>query len=420
MSGRRVRLVLAMAVGAATGIALPASPALAACAQAPAPGVPIPDGAPRDPLLDRLDLDRSWLFTSGEGVTVGVVDTGVDAGHPKLSGAVDAGSTVTPQQAPADATLTTGGGEDCQGHGTAVAGIIAGREQADDDRVAGIAPGARLWPVRLDGEISQLPPQAIAQGIVDAADHATVINLSFARPADDPAIRAAVEYAVSRDVVVVAAAGNESSAGGHGQAWYPAAYDGVLAVTAVDAEGAPLDESNAGDWVDIAAPGSELTVPARGGGYLSVTGTSFAAAVVSGVAALVRARFPSLTAAEVGARITSTAVPPGSGPTDVRVGSGVVDPYAALTYSPDGLPAAAGPSVTAGAVRLGETISGPAPDDPRLGTALRWAGVLLLAAVAALVAGVATRAGLRRRWRAGADPPAEPAPTPTPSTVDLV
>lgn len=392
MTARGVRLVLVLAVGAATaGIAVSASPAAAACAQAPAPGVPIPDGAPRDPLLDRLDLDRSWLFTRGDGVTVGVVDTGVDATHPKLSGVVDAGSTVTAQLAPADATLTPGGGEDCHGHGTAVAGIVAGSERADDDRVAGIAPGARLWPVRLDGEIGKLPPQAIAQGIVDAADHATVINLSFARPADDPAIRAAVEYAVSRDVLVVAAAGNESSAeGGSGQTWYPAAYDGVFAVAAVDAEGAPLDESNAGSWVDIAAPGEDLMVPALGGGYLSVTGTSFAAAVVSGVAALVRARFPSLTAAEVGARITRTAVPPGSGTADERVGSGVVDPYAALTYSPAGL-AAAGPAAGPGSVRLGETVSGPAPDDPRLATALRWAGVLLLAAVAALVTGVVRR-----------------------------
>ena len=126
-----------------------------------------------------------------------------------------------------------------------------------------------------------------------------MLNLSFAVPVDNPLIRDAVRYALAKDVVVVAAAGNESRSE-PGLTWYPAAYDGVLAVASVDPAGQPADDSNRGAWVDVGAPGVNLvSLSAGGDGFVSVSGTSFATAVASGVAALVRARFPGLTGPQV-------------------------------------------------------------------------------------------------------------------------
>ncbi len=186
-----------------------------------------------------------------------------------------------------------------------------------------------------------------------------MLNLSFAVGVDEPAIRKAVQYAVDRDVVVVAAAGNEARSQ-PGLTWYPAAYDGVLAVAGVDAAGQASAESNRGAWVDVAAPGEGLTAPSAGGaGFVAVKGTSFATAVVSGVAALVRARYPDMPAAEVVRRIEATAVS-ATGGRDERTGAGIVDPYLALTGE-----AVAPPAPQAGdATRIdgpGRTRSGACP-----------------------------------------------------------
>jgi len=406
-----MRRVIALAVLAATiGPAAAIAPAQAAptisaspCPQAPHAGVPLPRLAPRDPLIAQLGLDHAWPLSTGAGVTVGVVDTGVDPRSPKLAGAVDRGESLTAVDTPAVYRVSPGGTTDCDGHGTAVAAIVAGRVAAGDDRAAGVAPSARIYPVAVQGDFAQAPAALVGQAIREAADHASVINLSFARPSNDPDVAAAIKYALARNVVVVAAAGNEGAA--QTQTWYPAAYPGVLAVAAVGPSGQPLDASNKGAWISVAAPGQTLTaVPAGGRGYVTVSGTSFAAAIVSGTAALIRSRFPSLTAQQVVARIVATAVPPGDGPRDDQVGAGVVDPFAALTAELG--PAAGGQS--AGSVpivpsrRSGHGKNSTAVD--------AWAGGIVAAAVLAALGAISVRVGARRRWTpgrlAGPDAPA--------------
>jgi subtilisin family serine protease len=268
--------------------------------------------------------------------------------------------------------------------------------------VLGIAPNATIAPVRFDGSLAQAPTEMIAAAIRAGADRGGVLNLSFAVGVDEPAIRRAVQYAIDRDVVVVAAAGNEGRSQ-PGLTWYPAAYDGVLAVASVDAAGQPSAESNRGPWVGVAAPGEGLTAPSSGGeGFVSVKGTSFATAVVSGVAALVRARFPDMPATEVVQRIEATAVSP-TGGRDERTGAGIVDPYLAVTAETTGATAA---PQAAGAVQLA-----PVPTDPPLLTAgeaaaAAVAGILLGCAAVATVAGLSARRVAARRERRGRDGPA--------------
>ena len=402
---RRIAVVLALVLALSGLTALTAPLAHAACRQPAGPGAPLPAAAGQEPLINRLGLRRVWELTKGRGVTVSVVDSGVDARHPKLAGAVEP---------PVDfrATLAGGGfeqargtGDDCENHGTPIAGIIAGRA-ADDERVLGVAPEARIAPVRFDGSLAQAPTEMIAAAIRAGADRGGVLNLSFAVGVNEPAIEKAVQYAVDRDVVVVAAAGNEGRSQ-PGLTWYPAAYDGVLAVAGVDAAGQPAPESNRGAWVDIAAPGEGLTAPSSGGeGFVAVKGTSFATAVVSGVAALVRARFPDMPADEVVRRIEATAVSP-SGGRDERTGAGIVDPYLAVTAETAGAAVAPPAGETpAGAIRVAPVPQVPPLLTPGEATAAAVAAILLACAAVATVAGLSARRIAARRERRGRDGPA--------------
>jgi type VII secretion-associated serine protease mycosin len=403
-----------LAAPAAVSLAAPAAVSLAApaaisapspCQQAPSPGAPIPPLAPRDPLITRLGLDQTWALSTGAGITVGVVDTGVDPASPKLTGAVQLGATFRVTDDARGYTSAPDGRVDCDGHGTEVAGLIAGRTSAGDDRVSGIAPGAAIYPVAIQGDIGQAPAALIAAAIRDAAAHANVLNLSFAQSTDSPAIAAAIRYAQARDVVVVAAAANETgtAASGGAATWYPAAYPGVLAVTSIGASGQPTGNGARGDWISLAAPGEQLTTESRGGhGFVTVSGTSFATAVVSGTAALLRARFPSMPAAQVVARLERTAVPPGNGSRNDTVGYGTVNPFAALTATD--VPAAGTQPHPAGTVPVlaahvagGASSSGPA----LAGTLALLAGALLVG-----LGTLSVRGGRRRGWRAGALPAA--------------
>jgi type VII secretion-associated serine protease mycosin len=403
---RSAAAVLAL-VTAFSGLTVLVAPAaLAACPTLITAGPPLPATAGQDPLIQRMGLRRAWELSTGAGVTVSVVDSGVDFRHPKLAGAVDP---------PADFLSTDGttfetrpgGPEDCVGHGTAIAGIIAARS-AGDDRVLGVAPGARIAPFRFEGDIANAPLAMIAAAIRAAADHSKVMDLSFTAK-HDPRIHDAIRYALSRDVVVVAAAGNENQSN-PGVTSYPAAYPGVLAVASVDADGRPSAESNRGSWVGIAAPGQELTTLASGGGgYTVVTGTSFATAVVAGTAALVRAKFPNLSAAEVVARLEDTAVSPGEGRDDAT-GAGIVDPFAALSAVGATAPtvptvsatAAAGPAVTGDAVRVLPVPVAEPPLTPVGTIALAATTIMLVAAGIAAAAGMTRRRSAARRGVAGA------------------
>jgi membrane-anchored mycosin MYCP len=405
-----VLLTLLMALGGLGAVCAP--PAWAACSRPVPPGAALPAAFGQDPLIDRLGLRRVWELSTGRGVTVAVVDSGVDARHPKLAGAVAAPLDFRPSfTTAAGFEVAAGTGEDCENHGTPIAGLIAARA-AGDERIMGVAPDATIAPVRFDGALENAPATMIADAIKAGADRGRVLNLSFAVPVDNPTIRAAVQYALAKDVVVVAAAGNERQSQ-PGLTWYPAAYDGVLAVASVDRAGQPAQDSNRGDWVDIGAPGVGLvSLSAGGDGFVSVNGTSFATAVASGVAALVRARFPGLTGPEVVARIESSAVSL-TGGRDERTGAGIVDAYRALTDVSGAAPAPGRPGGEAVRVL-------PVPRQPPLlaGTAelvTAATGVLLAVAAVVAVAGLGGRRIAARRHGGGPEPPAERPVEPVPA-----
>jgi len=302
--------------------------------------------------LKGLALQQAWKFTRGSGQTVAVIDTGV-ARHRLLPHLVPGG----------DYVYTADGTDDCDGHGTLVAGIIGAEPDSDGSTFSGIAPDATIVSIRQSSNKFRATDDPSGSGFGDvdtlasavrtAADMgATVINVSSvaclptASGLDDRPLGAALAYAVDvKNVVVVAAAGN---VGGPGQCpeqnpatdparpgqpdWdrvsvvvSPAWYDEyVLTVGSVDSKGAPSSFSLAGPWVDVAAPGEGIvSLDPDGEGLVSslptsgdplpISGTSYAAPVVSGIVALVRSRSPELTARQVMRRIEETAQRPAAG-----------------------------------------------------------------------------------------------------------
>lgn len=342
---------------------------------------------------ERLQLSEVHRLATGAGQVVAVIDTGV-APHPRLGSRLRGGGDY----------LTGGDGRsDCDGHGTAVAGIIAASEGGrDDGGVEGIAPDARVLAIRQSSPSFQVPDgdgtfrpagdvHTLAEAIVLAVrSGATVINISEAvcLPTDQAgvqgaSIQAALRLAARSDVVVVAAAGNAGvgSCAPAGQepadqvalpGWYG---DDILAVGAVGPDDAPAEFTVPGPWVDVAAPGTGLRSLAVGGGTTGagVDGTSFAAPWVSGLAALLRERFPKLSAAQIADRILATARRP-SGERSTLLGRGVIDPVAALTavpdvVSPDPLPREA-PVALPGTAPRPTTSSDDLPVEPAAGALL--------------------------------------------------
>nr|WP_156744433.1 type VII secretion-associated serine protease mycosin [Mycobacterium sp. E740] len=372
--------------------------------------------------LDDLDLPSVWRLTRGAGQTVAVIDTGV-ARHRLLPHLVPGGDFVS----------SSDGTEDCDGHGTIVAGIIgatADRETAN--RFSGVAPDAAIVGIRQSSNKFRAADNTTGSGFGDvdtlaravrtAADMgATVINIStvacVAADAvlDDRALGAALAYAVDvKNVVVVAAAGNVGAPGQcrdqnpthpgrpdwddvkvvASPAWYD---DYVLTVGSIAPDGRPSDFSLAGPWVDVAAAGEKVISLDRDGeglvaktatsaGEQPIAGTSYAAPVVAGLVALVRARSPQLTARQVMRRIEETARHPAAG-WDPVVGHGVVDVLGAVTGGPrpiekaDRVTAVAFPASTA-------------PDQRPALIALRGAAICL-----AVILAVAATTLCRRRLR---------------------
>lgn len=373
-------------------------------------------------------LPEIWRLTRGAGQTVAVIDTGVSR-HRLLPHLVPGGDYVS----------TGDGTQDCDGHGTVVAGIIgAAPVSGDNDAFSGIAPDATIIGIRQSSTKFRAVDDVAGSGFGDvdtlamavrtAADMgATVINVSSVAclPArdllDDRTLGAALWYAVDvKNAVVVAAAGN---VGGHGQCpdqnpaadparpgrpnWAdvnvvvsPAWYDEyVLTVGSVNRDGDPSEFSLAGPWVDVAAPGEDVVSLDSDGeglidalpttaGRVAISGTSYAAPVVSGLVALLRARSPELTARQVMQRIEDSAVPPPAG-WDPVVGNGVVDAVAAVTGGPPRPPRDRRPARV-------EADSAPAPPDRR---SERTAAAAAAACVAVSIAAVAilSTARLRRR-----------------------
>ncbi|MGC4745478.1 type VII secretion-associated serine protease mycosin [Micromonospora sp. DT201] len=326
-TGRATRSVLSGALAALLGAALVApAPARAApptCGPAGEEGLAaMPWG------LRRLEPSSAWPLSRGAGMTVAVIDSGVSAVHPLLAGQVLEGrdfSDLPPNHGQCDLI----------GHGTMIAGIIAGREGTGVP-FSGVAPAARILPIRVlpdlkDTNDLQLPVQ-IAAAIDWAVEQgADVINLSLTT-IPLPELTAAVERALAKRVVLVAAAGNRTE-DSQNRPGYPAAYPGVIAVGGVDEQGGHVGTSISGDYVDIAAPGLNIIGPApRGSGYRAEPngGTSFAAAYVSGVAALVRSAYPNLNPQQVAERLERTADNPPEGHNG-DIGYGVVNPYRAVS-----------------------------------------------------------------------------------------
>ena len=281
-------------------------------------------GIPDDPLFSwewpavRINTVESWGVTLGSpGAPVAVIDSGVDASHPDLQGQVLPGyDFVNDDDDPSDDN----------GHGTAMAGIIAA--QADNGiGIAGIAPASRVLPVKVLDATGSGYYSTLAEGILYAVDHgAKVVNLSLTGPAPSSVLQSAIDYARAHDVIVVAAAGNTANS----TPAYPAAYDGVVAVTASDYDDQHAWFSSYGSWASLAAPGTGVMSTKMGGGYGGVSGTSPATALTSGAFALLRSADPSLSAADAVTRMTANAVDLGTDGWDPYFGFGRVDAYAAL------------------------------------------------------------------------------------------
>jgi type VII secretion-associated serine protease mycosin len=269
--------------------------------------------------LSTLRIAQAQAISTGKGVTVAVVDTGVDGRHVDLAGNVLQG---------ADFTSPSGGNgwTDQDGHGTGIASLVAGHGHGSGDGAVGVAPTAKVLPVRrsiTDG----LDRGEIASAIRWAAAHGVrVVNLSLST-GDTPAIRQAIDYALRQDVVIVAAVGLP---GGLGRIPAPARIPGVVAVSGVDKTG-NIAVSASGPEVAIAAPATDIPHATTNGGYGLATGTSAATAIVSGVVALIRARYPDLDAANVINRLIQTADDKGPPGRDQQYGFGIVNPVRALT-----------------------------------------------------------------------------------------
>lgn len=358
--------------------------------------------------LQRVLLDELWQDTKGKGVRVAVIDTGVDDVNPQLRTAVDAKAgkdfLKPDKENPGfgdELRGKTDGTVDEVGHGTKVAGIIAARPRSGTGFV-GLAPEATIIPIRQNDEKNSGKSDTMALAIDWAvAKGADVINISQdttqTLDADSPMGRS-IAKAISKKIVVVASAGNDGM-DGKLKTTYPAAFPGVLAVASSDRNNERAAFSQSGTFVGVAAPGVDIVSTVPGGGQCVDNGTSFSAPYVAGVAALLRAKYPEWSAAQIVTRIEQTAVRSVNG-RDNHVGWGVVDPVRALADTPGTPPSTPTPdpgppkppAPEPARLALSET---PQERSERLATyALGIGGVLV-----AVVAGAATviRDSRRRR-----------------------
>ncbi|WP_406078548.1 type VII secretion-associated serine protease mycosin [Micromonospora sp. NBC_00858] len=272
--------------------------------------------------LDELKIAQVHKISTGRGVVVAVLDSGVDATHPDLRGQVLPGGR--------SYGASGDGRVDEDGHGTHMAGIIAATN-ASRDGVDGIAPGAKILPIKLRAGTGGNAADAVALGIRMAVDGgAKVINLSQGAPGAASADEeSAIRYALDRDVVVVAAAGN--TAKGSTDVDSPANVPGVVAVTGTTRGGNFWSGSVQGPAAVIAAPGDGIYNVGPDHGYGWGDGTSDSTAIVSGLVALIRAKYPDLDAANVINRIIQTSRDAGPSGRDPQYGFGRIDPVTALS-----------------------------------------------------------------------------------------
>lgn len=355
------------------------------------------------PALSRLAASRSWTVSTGRGVVVAVVDSGVAATNAHFPrGSVLAGKSFVGGKATTDET----------GHGTAIAGIIAARDLGEKSGVVGLAKGATILPVKITGGESpgdeeQQRSANLARGISYAVSAgADVINLSLSTTSNRPDVRAAVASAVKAGIVVVASAGNRGQAADVKDGLrYPAANPGVIGVTATDGRDVVTESSIHGPQVDLAAPGDDVITTFRAWGDCvfsqETQSSSYATAYVSAAAALLRQRFPSASPAEIAYRLEATASRGSRTTRDDVSGWGVVQPFEAMTAVLDDT--VAGPVAPGAKPRVT-----PPPEvsmidltparDPRAGD--RATVLWLLLGAGASVLGLAMTRMLRRSARA--------------------
>jgi membrane-anchored mycosin MYCP len=337
----------------------------------------------------RLSPERVWPMTRGAGVTVAVIDTGVDASAPQLRGRVFPGVDVVNGGGRAD--------DDCFGHGTFVAGII-GADKQRGTGLAGVAPEVRILPIRQANSSSDGTALGMARGIVDAVDGgADVINISASSFFPSKALQDAVDYATANDTLIVTAASNEAEAGNPKA--YPAAYPQVIAVGAIGRDGKRTDFSETGDFLSVVAPGQDIAgLSRKGSGHVQDSGTSYAAPFVAGVAALVRAYHPDLSAAQVKRRLELTADHPGTTLPDPAMGWGVVNPYAAVTTD---LPEERGVIAEAPDPAPIAPLAKQVPDTWARDNAMTFGALAGVAALIIIGLAVVLPRGARRGWQAG-------------------
>ncbi|MFC4106797.1 S8 family serine peptidase [Micromonospora zhanjiangensis] len=259
--------------------------------------------------MSHLKVTEAHRISKGGGSTVAVIDTGVDP-HSDLQGRLLPGTETFPNG-------TGDGRRDIDGHGTAMAGLVSG-----------IAPEAKILPVRYTEKKQTSDPSSLSKAVEWATVRKVrVINLSLGGglgPNDLSAIRAAL----AADIVIVAAAGNRPQDYG---VTYPAALDGVVATGATDQSGERAAISVSGKQIVIVAPGANICSTDIGGKYRTSSGTSDSTAIVSGAVALIRSKYPNLSAKEVVHRLTATATDKGSPGRDPEYGYGELNLIAALT-----------------------------------------------------------------------------------------
>jgi type VII secretion-associated serine protease mycosin len=358
--------------------------------------------------LDPLKIPQAQQLTRGDGVTVAVVDAGVDPTTPDLAGQLLPGASFG--GGPAGGVTTA----EAAKHGTEMAGLIAGKG-GGDMHMLGIAPGAKILPIAMAVSSSGKFSVGVADPIRWAVDHgAKVINLSLghtgvALPADVDAVR----YALSKDVVVVAAAGNVGDGAVNVSA--PANIPGVIAVAGADESGNAWDGSAHGPEVVVAAPATNLvsTTPKAfsPSGFSATDGTSGATAITSGLVALIRSKYPQLNAANVIDRLISTAKDNGTPGRDPYFGYGTIRPVDALTLDVPAVssnPLLAGASSSAAGPAAGAfTPAQAAPHGSSGSGSGLWVVVLVLLAIVAGVIVLVVRVATRRKM-AAYQPPRTP------------
>jgi type VII secretion-associated serine protease mycosin len=428
-SGRRVLPRALAAVGAATALLLGA-------AVVPASADTVSSIRATEWWLDSMQASTMWKTSTGSGITVAVIDSGVKADHPDLQSKVIQGKNFSP--------LAGGATTDVDGHGTGMASLIVGTGKGwNGQGMVGLAPGAKVLPVRVVGQGANQAVEAVdfarqlSAAIRYAADSdAKILSISMAQQENESNVSSAVSYALSKGKLIVAGAGNDAQRGNLVE--YPAAFSGVVGVGSVDRNAKIASYSEYGSQVALSAPGENMHEAClNSSGYCLTGGTSNATAIVSASAALLWSVHPSWTANQIIRVLMDTASDSTNdqpAAQDPHYGYGIVRPRIALTNpgnpgsadvnplsgvstsstaDPSASTAASAGASAAPTAGASTTASSTAPSTTAAkksssSSSLLWIG---LGVAAVVVASVVVFLILRRRNRPGPPPPPPTPPT---------